>query len=192
MSELSTRQVIGAIHDEPGASSYMRANSHGIFVTVAEWVNEHDLPFRFLSIGMIVMLLWAGLFKMTAPGAEGITPLVIHNPLISWQFRLFGPYVGSDLIGLTELTAATLFIIGYFKPKAGVLGGMITTLMFFITSTMIVTTPGAIISYHGMRYMSLMGLFLFKDVVSLGVSFYLIGTYGNRAMGTRDRAVPPI
>jgi len=57
--------------------------------------------------------------------------------------------------------------------------------MFFITSTMVITTPSAIISVpgiHGMRYMSFLGLFLFKDVISLGVSFYLISYFGKRAI----------
>jgi uncharacterized membrane protein YkgB len=54
------------------------------------------------------MLLWAGSYKMTAPGAEGIILLVSNSPLISWHFKLFGPYLGSDLIGLTEWAAAHL------------------------------------------------------------------------------------
>jgi uncharacterized membrane protein YkgB len=106
--------------------------------------------------------------------------------LVSWQFKLFGLYLGSDIIGATELTAAVLFIIGYVKPIAGILGGMITTVMFFTTSTMIVTTPGAIIAYHRMRYMSLMGLFLFRDVISFGASAYLIGAFGDRANRGQD------
>jgi len=31
------------------------------------------------------MLLWAGAYKMTAPGADGITPLVSHSPVISYS-----------------------------------------------------------------------------------------------------------
>jgi hypothetical protein len=57
--------------------------------------------------------------------------------------------------------------------------------MFFITSTMVLSTPGAIISVPGishMRYMSFLGLFLFKDVISLGVSFYLISYFGRKAI----------
>src|SRR5277367_3165181 len=131
---------------------------------------------------MIVMLLWAGAYKMTAPGAEGIVPLVSNSPLISWHFKLFGPYIGSDLIGLTEWLAAILIIAGYFRPKAGIIGGIITTVMFFTTSTMLITTPGATISYHGMRYMNNLGLFLFKDVISFGVSFYLISYFGQKAI----------
>jgi uncharacterized membrane protein YkgB len=131
---------------------------------------------------MIVMLLWAGAFKMTAPGAEGIIPLVSNSPLIWWHFKLFGPYIGSDLIGATEWLAAFLIIAGYFKPRAGIIGGLIALLMFFITSTMIASTPGTTVSVHGIRYMSFLGLFLFKDIISLGVSFYLIGSFGKKAV----------
>ena len=122
---------------------------------------------------------------MTAPGAEGIVPLVSNSPLISWHFKVFGPYIGSDLIGLTEIVAAACMIGGYLKPKAGIVGGLVASVMFFITSTMVITTPGAIISVpgiRGMRYMSFLGLFLFKDVISLGVSFYLISYFGKQAI----------
>jgi reactive chlorine resistance protein C len=134
---------------------------------------------------MIVMLLWAGSYKMTAPGVEGIIPLVSNSPLISWHFKWFGPYIGSDIIGLTEITAAILIMVGYVKPKVGIAGAIITTLMFFTTSTMVITTPGAIIAVHGiryMRYMSFLGLFLFKDVIALGASFYLISYFGKKAI----------
>src|SRR6266567_8203498 len=149
---------------------------------LAAWINDHNVPFLVTSIGMIVMLLWAGSYKMTAPGAEGIIPLVSSSPLISWHFKLFGPYIGSDLIGITEIAGALLIVAGYFRPKAGVIGGLVTTVMFFITSTMVITTPGATTSVRGIRYMSFLGLFLFKDVISLGVSFYLISHFGNKAI----------
>ncbi|WP_334270134.1 DUF417 family protein [Edaphobacter sp. HDX4] len=87
-----------------------------------------------------VKLLWAGAFKMTAPGAEGIIPLVSNSPLIWWHFKLFGPYIGSDIIGATEISAAILFIVGDVQPKAGIVGGLITTVMFFTISTMLLTT----------------------------------------------------
>jgi len=131
---------------------------------------------------MIVMLLWAGAFKMTKPGAEGIIPLVSNSPLIWWHFKLFGPYIGADMIGATEWTAALLFIVGYARPKAGLIGALITTLMFFITSTMLLSTPDAIIAWKGFRYMNNLGLFLFKDVISLGVSLYFISYYGRKAI----------
>jgi len=152
---------------------------------LAAWIDDRNVPFLITSIGMIVMLLWAGSYKMTAPGAEGIVPLVSNSPLISWHFKLFGPYIGSDIIGLTEITAAILIIAGYVRPRAGIIGGLVVAFMFFITSTMVFTTPSAIISVpgtHCMRYMSFLGLFLFKDVISLGVSVNLISYFGKKAI----------
>ena len=184
MSLVPSAQAINA--EKQDLSKDAKSN----FTKLAAWINDRNIPFLITSIGMIVMLLWAGSYKMTAPGAEGIVPLVSNSPLISWHFKLFGPYIGSDIIGLTELAAAILIIAGYRKPKAGIIGAFIAALMFFTTSTMLITTPGAIISVpgiHHMRYMSFLGLFLFKDLVSLGASFYLISYFGRKAIFSENQ-----
>ena len=185
MNRVTSGHSINAEGQDLDSSSGLSRQAESNLTKFAAWISDRNVPFLITSIGMIVMLLWAGSYKMTAPGAEGIIPLVSNSPLISWHFKLFGPYVGSDLIGLTEITAAILMIAGYLKPKAGIIGGLIACVMFFVTSTMVITTPEAIIAVHGishMRYMSFLGLFLFKDVISLGVSFYLISYFGHRAI----------
>jgi uncharacterized membrane protein YkgB len=185
MSEVLSGQAISAEKQYLASSADLSTKAKSNLTKLAAWINDRNLPFLITSIGMIVMLLWAGSYKMTAPGAEGIVPLVSNSPLIWWHFRLFGPYIGSDIIGLTEITAAVLIIAGYVRPKAGIIGGLIVALMFFITSTMVITTPSAIISVpgiHGMRFMSFLGLFLFKDVISLGVSINLISYFGKKAI----------
>src|SRR5215468_11745674 len=185
MDQVTSEQAINTGRQDLDSSVDLSEKAGSNLTKLAAWISDRNIPFLVCSAGMIVMLLWAGSYKMTAPGAEGIVPLVSNSPLLSWHFKLFGPYIGSDLIGLTEITAAILIIIGYFKPKAGVIGGLIATVMFFTTSSMIITTPGAIIAVPGisyMRYMSFLGLFLFKDVISLGVSFYLISDFGQRAI----------
>jgi uncharacterized membrane protein YkgB len=78
----------------------LEMRTEGSLVRLAAWIDVRNLAFWVSSIGMIVMLLWAGSFKMTRPGAEGIIPLVSNSPLIWWHFKVFGPYIGSDLIGL--------------------------------------------------------------------------------------------
>jgi uncharacterized membrane protein YkgB len=78
-------------------------------------------------------------------------------------------------------------IAGYLKPKAGILGGLIASGMFFTTSTMLITTPGSTISVHGIRYMTFLGLFLFKDIISLGVSLYLISYFGRKAIVSENK-----
>jgi uncharacterized membrane protein YkgB len=185
MSSVPSGQAINAKKQDLAYSADLSKKTKSKLTKLAAWIDDRNIPFLVTSIGMIVMLLWAGSYKMTRPGAEGITPLVSNSPLTWWQFRLFGPYIGADFIGLTEWLAASLIIVGYFKPKAGILGGLVATVMFFTTSTMIITTPGTIISVpgiHGMRYMSFLGLFLFKDLISLGVSFYLISYFGKKAI----------
>src|ERR1700739_1868368 len=187
MSQALSGQAMNAENHDRVSAADLSNKAKRNLVKLAVWVNDCKIPFMVTSIGMIVMLLWAGSYKMTAPGAEGIIPLVSNSPLISWQFKLFGPYIGSDLIGLTEITGALLIAAGYLRPKAGVIGGLITTVMFFTTSTMLLTTPGATIAVHGIRYMSFLGLFLYKDVISLGVSLYLIGYFGNKAIHLENR-----
>jgi uncharacterized membrane protein YkgB len=64
--------------------------------------------------------------------------------------------------------------------------------MFFTTSTMLLSTPGAIIAVpgiHSMRYMSFLGLFLFKDVISLGASLYLVTYFGREAILAESKTV---
>ena len=185
MSQIPSNQAIAIEKQDLVASVNLFTHAKSNLTKIAAWINDCNIPFLVSSISMIVMLLWAGAYKMTAPGAEGIIPLVSHSPLIFWHFIVFGPYIGSDIIGLTEITAAILIVIGYFKPKAGIIGGLITTFMFFTTSSMIITTSGAIIAVPGisyMRYMSFLGLFLFKDVISFGVSLYLVSYFGKKAI----------
>src|ERR1700739_70388 len=185
MSQIPSNQAISIEKPDLISSADLFKSAKSNLTKIAAWISDRNIPFLVCSIGMIGMLLGAGAYKMTAPGAEGIAPLVAHSPLIFWHFLLFGPYIGSDIIGLTEMTAAILFIIGYFKPKAGIIAGLITTFMFFTTSSMIITTPGAIIAVPGiayMRYMSFLGLFLFKDVIALGVSLYLVSYFGKKAI----------
>src|SRR5262249_55665174 len=146
---LMTEEIIGAKkHDIASLENHSKIAKSPL-IRLAAWITDHEIPFLVTSVGMIVMLLWAGSYKMTAPGAEGIIPLVSNSPLLSWHFKLFGPYIGSDLIGLTEIVAALLMIVGYRKPKAGILGSLITVVMFFTTSSMVITTPSAIIAVQG-------------------------------------------
>ena len=166
----------------PHANTGNGLQAKSVLTKIAAFVADRSIPFLICSIGMIVMLLWAGKFKMTAPGAEGIVPLVSNSPLTGWQFKHFGPYILGNMIGATEWTAAILLIISYFKPKAGILGGMILVVMFFTTSTMLITTPDDTIVVHGIHYMNNLGLFLFKDIISFGVAFYLISYYGRKAI----------
>jgi uncharacterized membrane protein YkgB len=182
MGETTSAGTSGGEARESHANTSNGLQAKSVLTKFAAVVADRNIPFLVCSIGMIVMLLWAGKFKMTAPGAEGIIPLVSNSPLTSWQFRIFGTYILGDMIGATEWLAAILLIIGYIKPKAGIVGGIILLVIFFTTSSMLITTPDDTIVVNGIHYMNLLGLFLFKDIISFGVGFYLITYYGRKAM----------
>src|SRR5271163_3503118 len=105
MSRVSSGQATTLEKEDLVSSADLSHQAKSNLTKLAAWISDRKVPFLFSSIGMIVMLLWAGAFKMTRPGAEGIIPLVSNSPLISWHFKLFGPYIGSDFIGLTEWLA---------------------------------------------------------------------------------------
>ncbi|WP_367186184.1 DUF417 family protein [Mucilaginibacter sp.] len=64
-----------------------RHTGQNVIIKVSSWVTKQNLPFWIISIGMIVMLLWAGSYKITVPGADGIVSLVDNSPLISCHFN---------------------------------------------------------------------------------------------------------
>lgn len=163
----------------------VKTASRPVLIKLAAKIDQLDLSFRLTHLAMIVMLLWAGAYKMTDPGSEGIEVLVNNSPLISWHFKVFGVHTGGDLIGLTEITAAILLLAGLVYPIAGIVGGLIGVLMFFVTSTMLATTPDAISNVDGIGYMSFLGLFLYKDILALGASLYLITRFGRKAVGAK-------
>ena len=91
MSQVMSGQVISTEKEDLVCSTEFSKNANSPLTKLAAWVIDRNIPFLISSIGMIVILLWAGSYKMTAPGAEGIVPLVSNSPLISWHFKLFGP-----------------------------------------------------------------------------------------------------
>ncbi|MGH7534516.1 MAG: DUF417 family protein, partial [Gemmatimonadales bacterium] len=41
-----------------------------------------------LRYGLVVLILWFGVFKFTAAEARSIEPLVANSPLLSWLYRV--------------------------------------------------------------------------------------------------------
>src|SRR5258708_26507945 len=118
MSLESSGQAMGARKESLASSAGLSGEAKSMLTKLAAWTNDINLPFRVISIGMIVMLLWARAYKMPAPGAEHIIPLVSHSPLIWWHFKLFGPYSGYEIIGLTYVLDALFIIAGHLHSNA--------------------------------------------------------------------------
>ena len=74
MGEVLLGQAISAEKQYLVSSADLSTKAKSNLTKLAAWINDRNLPFLITSIGMIVMLLWAGSYRMTAPGAEGIVP----------------------------------------------------------------------------------------------------------------------
>ncbi|MDN3546761.1 DUF417 family protein [Mucilaginibacter aquaedulcis] len=149
-------------------------------LNLSKKIKALNLPFIIITIGICTILLWIGSFKFEAIEANGIAPLVTNSPLISWDYSIFGVRTGAALIGITEIISALLIIIGIFKPQAGLIGAAISIVIFFITSTLVLSTPGAVHMVDGFPRLSDLGSFLFKDVTALGGSLYLFVYFGDK------------
>ena len=56
--------------------------------------------------GVVLTLLWIGVFKFTPTEAEAIRPLVESHPLMNWMFSILSVQGVSNLIGITEIIVA--------------------------------------------------------------------------------------
>ena len=55
------------------ANTGNKLQAKSVLTKIAAFVADRNIPFLVCSIGMIVMLLWAGKFKMTALGQKALS-----------------------------------------------------------------------------------------------------------------------
>jgi len=119
-----------------------------------------------LRYGLVALLvLWGGL-KFTDLEAQAIRPLVEHHPLLGLLYPAFGIRGTSALIGVVELSAATLICLRRFRPRLSALGSLLSVATFSITLSFLITTP------HVLAPDNPFGGFLMKDLILLGAALY--------------------
>lgn len=125
---------------------------------------------RVSRYGLVLVLALIGGLKFTAPEARGIEPLVLHSPLLSWLLEALSVQGVSNLIGVIELTLAALIATRPFAPAVSLAGSLGASVMFTITLSFLLSTPGAITSLGWVPVLGEAGQFLIKDVALLGAS----------------------
>ena len=141
----------------------------------------------FIRYGLVLVLGWIGAMKFTAYEAEGIKHLVETSPFMSWMFKVFSLQATSNLIGITELTAAALIAVRPWMPKLSAIGSVLAVFTFLTTLTFLFSLPGWEKSLGGFPALSGSGGFLLKDTVLLGAALFTLGdslASGRRARGT--------
>jgi uncharacterized membrane protein YkgB len=125
-----------------------------------------------LRYGLVLLVLWFGVFKFTPTEAQAIQPLVSNSPLLSWLYALTGVRGASRLIGLAEIAIALLVAARPFSARASAVGSIGAIVMFLTTLSFLVTTPGSWGVVDGILVPTGAGGFLIKDLLLLGAAVW--------------------
>jgi len=139
-----------------------------------------------IRYGLVIVLLWVGALKFTAYEAEGIQGLVANSPLMSWMLGIMSVQTVSMLIGTVEIILGLMIATRPFAPQISAIGSLGAILVFLITLSFVLTTPGVWQPGYGFPFPSPMpGQFLLKDVLLLGAAIWTAGE-ALRAAGWRN------
>ena len=122
--------------------------------------------------GLVLVLLLIGLLKFTAAEAAGIQPLIAHSLFMSWMYTVLSVRAVSDSIGSIEIAVALLVALRPFSAVASFVGSLGCTVTFLLTTSFLLSTPGAVQWSYGLPILGDAGQFLIKDVVLLGASLW--------------------
>jgi uncharacterized membrane protein YkgB len=128
-----------------------------------------------LRYGLVLLILWFGVFKFTPTEAGAIQPLMAHSPLLSWLYDLTDVRTASATIGLVEILTAALIALRPWKPGASAIGSLAACAMFITTMSFMFTTPGSFAWVDGMFVPAGAGGFIIKDLVLLAAALWTAG-----------------
>jgi reactive chlorine resistance protein C len=119
--------------------------------------------------GLVLVLAWIGVGHNAHPAT--IQPLIAHSPLLSWLYGIFNLHTLGYALGSAEILAAVLIALRLLWPRVSAVGSVFAVLVFCSTISFLFTTPGVT---TGGPVLSMLGEFLIKDVVLLGVSLWTL------------------
>ncbi|MDQ6762324.1 MAG: DUF417 family protein [Bacteroidota bacterium] len=129
-----------------------------------------------IRYGLVIVLLWVGFLKFTPYEAEGIKPLVMNSPLLSWAYSAMSVQGFSKMLGFIEIILGILIACRSFSAKVSAIGSIGSIIMFLITLSFLLSTPAAWQPGFGFPYLSPMpGQFLAKDLLLLGAATWTAG-----------------
>lgn len=130
-----------------------------------------------IRYSLVVVLLWVGGLKFTSYEATAIQPFVENSPLLSWAYDIVSVGAFAAALGVVEILAALAIAAHPFAPRIAAAGGAFVALLFAVTLTFVLTTPGVFEpSAGGFPVLSaLPGQFLAKDTLFLAASIWCLG-----------------
>lgn len=136
-----------------------------------------------ITISLAVIFLWFGCLKFTAYEESGVAGFIMNSPLIGWLHGLFGIAGGAKFLGAFEILTGLLIAGRIYDPRLSIIGGATGLLTFFITLTLLLTTPGVIQPgfSNPLALSAVPGQFLLKDLSSFAACLWLLGVSAGEA-----------
>src|SRR5216684_7394161 len=132
------------------------------------------LDYHIVRASMVLIFVLFGYQKWWEYEAQTLIPFIRNGPLTFWMYPVFGLHGASWLLGVPEWLTAALLVWGFWNPRAGILGAILSVATFVTTVTIIPFMPDGWDAAAGFPAMKGNVAFLMKDVVLLAASFYLL------------------
>src|SRR5260370_35531343 len=98
---------------------------------------KHDFDYHFVRASMVLIFGLFGYRKWFEYEAQTVIPFISNGPLTSWMYPVFGLHGASYFLGVSEWLTAALLIWGFWNPKAGILGAILSVATFVTTVAII-------------------------------------------------------
>lgn len=133
---------------------------------------DRRLSNHVLRVALALIFLAFGYVKFFPFEADGVEPLISAHPLLSWLLPAFGKAGAAMFLGVVEIGAGVLLLLGFRYALASFAGGVLTMITFFITVTLFFVLPGVFeASAGGFPAISSTGGFLLKDTVLFAAGY---------------------
>src|SRR5437667_7940615 len=96
-----------------------------------------DLDLHLVRGSMVLVFLLFGYQKWFEYEAQALIPFIGNGPLTSWMYPVFVLHGASYFLGVSEWLTAALLIWGFWNPRAGILGAILSVATVVTTVTMI-------------------------------------------------------
>src|SRR5437899_3659926 len=133
-----------------------------------------NLDLHLVRASMVLIFVLFGYQKWWEYEAQTLISFISNGPLTFWMYLVFGLHGASWFLGVSEWLTAALLIWGFWNPKAGILGAILSVGTFVTTLTIIPFLPDGWDPAAGFPAMTGNVAFTMKDVVLLAVSVYLL------------------
>lgn len=169
-----------------------------------------------VRIAIFIVMVWIGGLKGFQYEADGIVPFVANSPVMSFfytakapEYKDFknpegktvikninwhkanGTYIFSYGLGSVIIAIGILVFLGIWWPRVGLLGGILTIGMSFVTLSFLLTTPEVYVPnlggdfptpHHGFPYLSGAGRLVLKDLIMLAAGFVIASDCAQRIL----------